>query len=508
MNKIFETNLLEPKKSIEIILCILASILAVIISYLNLIHHEPWRDELQAFSLVRNSTSIHQLIGWVRYEGHPLGWYICQKIIYHFSTSFTHIQLLQWLFAYLGLLLLIWKAPFSIYYRITIAFGYFFMYEYAAITRNYGIALPFYFLLCIYFNKKNYLLYGILILITMQFSLYSFIIALSIGIFYFLHHRFHKNIFYYFAIFISLTGVGLFKYVVSPPADIGTSPGWNINPDNYTAAVSVIANGFFPLFKFNYQFWNSTIFETYLNYNFAQAVQFIISIFLIFWLIKIYKSNLTVAGIFFTALTIMLFFIAAKYHGSIRHHGHIYILLLMCFWIHNNTHSNLHISFNFSEKTKKWLLIFPDNQLRKIFFLILIVQLVGSAQAFYFENKYPFSASLQAANFIQKNYANSPIIACSDDACTSVAILMNKKIYQANTNSFREHLIFNSQRGDIIYDTFLARTSRFFLTHPNGILLLSKSNSTYDFIHQIPYKIIFETTDAIRHDEAYIIYNK
>ncbi|MEN9522794.1 MAG: hypothetical protein RL065_1171 [Bacteroidota bacterium] len=508
MNKIFETNILQPKKYIEIILCILTSIVTLIISYLNLIHHEPWRDELQAFSLVRNSTSIHQLIDWVRYEGHPLGWYIFQKIIYHFNTSFTSIKIMQWLFASTGLLLFIWKAPFPVYYRVVISFSYFFMYEYAAIARNYGIALPFYFLLCMYFNKKNYLLYAFLILIAMQFSLYSFIIALSIGIFYFLHHRFHKNIFYYLAIFISTIGIVLFKYVVAPPDDIGTSPGWNINPDNYTAAISVIANSFFPIFKFNFHFWNSSIFETFLNYNFSQAVQFIISIFLIFWLIKIYRNNLTVFYIFFTALSIMLFFIAAKYHGSIRHHGHIYILLLMCFWIYNITRSNLYHRFNFSEKAKKWVLIFPEKYLQKVFFLILFFQMLGSAQAFYFENKYPFSASLQAVNFIQKKHQNSPIIGYSDDACTSVAIQLNRKFYHANTNSFREHLIFNNQRVDIMYDTLLARTNRFFSIHPNGILLLSKSNSTYNFIHKMPYKIVFETTEAIRHDEAYIIYTK
>jgi hypothetical protein len=204
----------------------------------------------------------------------------------------------------------------------------------------------------------------------------------------------------------------------------------------------------------------------------------------------------------------MLFFIAAKYHGSIRHHGHIYILLLMCFWINASIHSNLNKPFKISEKTKKWLLIFPDKLASKTFIILLLFQLIGSVQAFYFERKYPFSASQQAVKFIQAKFPNSPIIGWSDDACTSVAIQLNKNFYHANTGANREYLIFNNQRCNISYDTLFARCNRFFASQPKGILLLSKTNNTNSFIHQLPYKIVFETTEAIRHDEAYIIYTK
>ena len=154
MNKLFNTN--KPfSSSIEFTLKLMASIVFLLGSYVVLQFHEPWRDELQAFSLVRNTNSIHDLIYLVRYEGHPLGWYLLQKIIFLFSADFAIIRFVHWAFLSTGVLLFIWKSPFPILYRIAIVFGYFFVYEYSTITRNYGIAIPFYMLLCVLFNKKN-----------------------------------------------------------------------------------------------------------------------------------------------------------------------------------------------------------------------------------------------------------------------------------------------------------------------------------------------------------------
>jgi hypothetical protein len=505
MNKLFNNDI-KFSTSTDLLLKLFASLLFLFISYIALIFHEPWRDELQAFSLVRNTNTINELIQLVRYEGHPLGWYILQKIMFQFITNFKAIQLLHWLFLSIGVLLFIWKSPFHILYRVAIVFGYFFIYEYSAIARNYGIAIPFYMLLCILFNKKKHWLFGILILITMQFSLYSFIIALSIAIGYFYLHQHEKNKSYFLGLLFSLVGIILFKIVVNPPTDIGTSPNWNFKPDSYTSAFSVIANALIPIFKFDIHFWNTSVFETIFNYNCTQALQFILSIFLFAWAIKaLYKNKLSLL-IFLLGFSIMIFFMGAKYHGSIRHHGHIYILFLMTIWIGKNITIEIKYPFSISNKMKRIILFFPEKYITTMFISILIFQIIGSLQAVYYEIKYPFSANQQAANFIQNNYTNAPIIAYVDDACTSVSILMNKKILHANSDLYDEHLVFNNRRNYISFDTLIAKSNRFFSSHPNGILLLSKSNETFNFIPKMPYKLIYHTDEAIRYDESYLIY--
>ncbi|MCG9132637.1 hypothetical protein J5I95_13245, partial [Candidatus Poribacteria bacterium] len=40
-------------------------------------HHEMWRDEIQAWLLARDSTSIFNLFAHLKYEGHPGLWHLC-----------------------------------------------------------------------------------------------------------------------------------------------------------------------------------------------------------------------------------------------------------------------------------------------------------------------------------------------------------------------------------------------------------------------------------------------
>ncbi|MFM2224573.1 MAG: hypothetical protein RJA07_775 [Bacteroidota bacterium] len=507
MDKIFISSF-SVSKRLELLLKIISSILFLIISFALFYFHEPWRDELQAFSLVRNSHSIVELYQMVRYEGHPLGWYILQKGVFFLNPNFIVVRFVHWLLATIGVIILIWKAPFPIVYRILISLGYFFTYEYTAIARNYGIALPFYMLLCILFSKKKYLLFGVIAAIAMQFSLYSFIISFSVSVFYFFHYKQKKNIAWYVGILFTVIGVLLFKLSVNPPDDIGTSPGWNLSPDSYTAAFSVIANAFFTVFKFDIHFWNTSFFQTFLNYDFTQAVQFVLSIFIFGWIIKTLYKNKTALYIFIFGTAIMMFFMASKYHGSVRHHGHIYVLFLISLWIGNTTPSNILQSFSFSQKTKTKLLFFPDKYVSKFFVFVLILQIVGSLQSIYFETKYPFSDSKEVAQFLQKNYPNSLVISCSDGPGTAVSIIMAKQFYYPNSFSWRENLCFNNKRGDIGYSTLIAQCDRFFLDHTNGVLLISKSTSTLDFIDKIPYKKIKDFQPAIREDESYILFKK
>ncbi|MFM2048141.1 MAG: hypothetical protein RI955_689 [Bacteroidota bacterium] len=507
MDKIFFSSFIASKP-LELALKILSSILFLVLSFVLFYFHEPWRDELQAFSLVRNSHSISELYQMVRYEGHPLGWYILQKGVYFFNPNFITIRFVHWSLAAIGVIILIWKAPFPIIYRILIPFGYFFTYEYSAIARNYGIAIPFYMLLCILFSRKKYLLFGFIAAITMQFSLYSFIISFSVSIFYFFHHKQQKNIAWYAGILFTLIGIFLFTLSVNTPDDIGTSPGWNLNPDRYTAAFSVIANAFFTVFKFDIHFWNNSFFQTFLNYDFTQAVQFVLSIFIFGWMIKTLSKNKISLYIFITGTAIMMFFMAAKYHGSVRHHGHLYVLFLMTLWIGNTIQSNVLQPFYFSKKTKSFILFFPEKYGSKFFILVLVLQIVGSLQATYFEIKYPFSDSQQVAKFLQKNYPNNLVISCSDGPGTAVSITMAKQFFYPNSFSWRENLCFNNKRGDIGYSTLIAQCERFFLDHPNGVLLISKSTSTLDFIDKIPYKKIKDFQPAIREDESYILFKK
>jgi hypothetical protein len=41
-----------------------------------MVYHEPWRDELQAWLIARDSTSVRDLLHHIKYDGHPALWYL------------------------------------------------------------------------------------------------------------------------------------------------------------------------------------------------------------------------------------------------------------------------------------------------------------------------------------------------------------------------------------------------------------------------------------------------
>jgi hypothetical protein len=54
----------------------LVTVIFFVVVALGMAHHEPWRDELQAWMIARDSGSLPELFQNIRYEGHPAGWHL------------------------------------------------------------------------------------------------------------------------------------------------------------------------------------------------------------------------------------------------------------------------------------------------------------------------------------------------------------------------------------------------------------------------------------------------
>ncbi len=113
---------------------------AVVLAAL-LAHHEMWRDELQAWLLARDSGSLGQLWQNTRYEGHPLLWHLLLFPLAHATPHPAAMQGLHWVIAVGVAALILFSAPFPVAARVLLVFGYFPLYEYGAISRNYGLTV-------------------------------------------------------------------------------------------------------------------------------------------------------------------------------------------------------------------------------------------------------------------------------------------------------------------------------------------------------------------------------
>jgi hypothetical protein len=105
--------------------------------------HEMWRDEMQAWLIARDSNGLLALGDAIRPEGHPAIWYL----LLYGLTRLTHrpeaMQLLHLAIGTACAFVVARSAPFSRWTRLALCLGYFPVYEYGVIARNYSIGILF-----------------------------------------------------------------------------------------------------------------------------------------------------------------------------------------------------------------------------------------------------------------------------------------------------------------------------------------------------------------------------
>src|SRR6185436_17354560 len=109
------------------------------LSLIGILHHEAWLDETHHFLLARDSNSLRELAYNAHYDGHPLLWNIMLFAITRFTPNLFYMQLLHIFIALTAVIIFLRNAPFHDLFKILFVFGYFMLYEYNIISRNYAI---------------------------------------------------------------------------------------------------------------------------------------------------------------------------------------------------------------------------------------------------------------------------------------------------------------------------------------------------------------------------------
>ena len=100
-----------------------------------------WFDELQAWNIARASHSLPGLVANLRYEGHPVLWYLPLYALTRVTGDPRWMQALQLIVVVATYALVLFRSPFALPARLAIVAGYFVAFEYGAITRSYGLGV-------------------------------------------------------------------------------------------------------------------------------------------------------------------------------------------------------------------------------------------------------------------------------------------------------------------------------------------------------------------------------
>lgn len=120
-------------------LLILAAIAALKFGY-----HELWKDEWQAWLLVRD-LGWRDMLAFLDYEGHPALWYVYLKTVHLLTagTGWAEASILQGahLLTVVGMYyFLFFRLRFSLWLRLVLGLGFFLFFEYGMVSRGYALA--------------------------------------------------------------------------------------------------------------------------------------------------------------------------------------------------------------------------------------------------------------------------------------------------------------------------------------------------------------------------------
>lgn len=117
-------------------------------------HHEPWADEVQAWLLGRDLSPIGLAVHQLRYEGSPGLWQFLLWPIAHAHLPIIALNMVGASAAAVGVALLIFVSPLPLLLRLGLPLSYFFLYQYAVVSRSYNLLIPLFLGLAAVFSSR------------------------------------------------------------------------------------------------------------------------------------------------------------------------------------------------------------------------------------------------------------------------------------------------------------------------------------------------------------------
>lgn len=424
----------------ENIYLILLTAIYFIVSFVGILHHELWLDEAHHYLLARDSNSFIELIQNTRYEGHPILWNTLLYGITRFSLNPFWMQFLHILISTSVVFLFLRKAPFNWIFKTLFIFGYFMIFEYNLISRNYILGVLFLFLACSVFEKRNenFLLLTLYLALAtnihLMFSVIAFAFFLTLLLENYLNREIFKRV---YCIGYLIFGIGLLLTIIQiiPPDDTRFFD----RIDSMTLGEKFI-KGFISLFKAmvtipdftTIHFWNSNFLV-----NLSKPISAALGLLAYcIPLLLFYKNRKTLFFVYIGLIGVQVFFFVTQMSAT-RYDGMNYFIIIIGLWMERFYPSE---DYKFGDYLYSWKL----NLLKKpIVYSILIIQLFSGLYSYGMDYKYPFTSSKKAIDYLKENKLNgNEIITITCDG-TAISPYLEKKVYFLCDGSYQSYCHWN-----------------------------------------------------------------
>lgn len=459
-----------------------------VLGLIGILNHTMWRDEMNAWLIVRDSHSFSELIQNIHYDrGHPALWHLLIALLKNIANTPMVMQIFHFAIG-ISLIIIFWLySPFTKNQKILFTFGYFPFAEYLLISRNYSLGILFLFAFCTLYSsrRQTYLILAILLGLMANTNIFILFVAMALTMMLAveflvdpqqreLYSSNHKKIDLILSISLLIALYIFAIYIISPPADSpsGVLGEYTFNFDlrHFLKAVGKIFSGYtliIPSSKRLLDLWICGIIGI--------LITIIISL-------KFIKKPLLLVFYNLAILEIFLFTYFKYIQSSPRHFGHYYFIFLATAWLASYYQENK--SYN-----PQWLNYPFINWLKKsyplLFTIILSIHFLGGIYHYSRDLLIPLSASKATANFIQQsNLQNEFIVASRDSNVAAISGYLNRKLYYPELQDMGGGFLFlKAGRQEVTHDEVLRQVSS-----------LLKSQSDRDRILLILHKKLKSTS--------------
>jgi hypothetical protein len=379
----------------------LVFVLYVVLAAIAMFRHEMWPDELHCWNIAKGSGSLANLIHNNRFEGHPPAWIALLWIISKFTSSPAYMQVAQLCIAVATVYLILFRSPFPTWTKILLPFGYYFLFEYGIISRNYGLGVLFALLICLIIKKEfsgKLLVYYTLLFLMSNVHLLSLLLAGSLHLYFLLWLK-ERRKGWRVIIMHALIALIVFlpsMWYISAPSGSGPTVAILLSKtamSQVAIAAQAPVRSYLPIPAWwKYHFWNTQVLlELKDTYRFLKFVVPLCSLLLMGWVCYLLKSNrksllLFIANMLANVMVGVVFSLHTE-----RYSGYMFIGFVIAWYLYC---SEIRPSSN-----KNWMVN-----------TLLIVQMIAGIFAVSKDIAFPFSQSQKVADIMQDMPANARVV--------------------------------------------------------------------------------------------------
>lgn len=419
----------------------------VVVVAVTMARHEMWRDELQAWMIVRSSSSLTDLLYNVRYEGHPLLWYASLLPLSSIGRGPETMQALQLLIASAAMAIVVFRAPFTLSQKVLFALGYFTVYEYGVLSRGYSLGVLYVMAICALaaYPRRRWPWTGLLLGALALTSAFGAILALALGAGIGVdeiirRRRADPDLSSTQAVaFGSAVGIAslLWAYAQTiPPTDSGVFRRWNTHLDSGLAgsALASVWRALAPLPRFQREFWNTNVLDGSIRYTALIGVVLIAGFA---WLLR-RRPGALATWLTGSVGTVLFLYGKIGYASASRHYGHIFVAFVAALFLAPSMATARPDRPDISQNA------------RSAFFTgVLTVQVLAGLVAVSLDLGLPFSNGRDVASYIRREGLEDSIIVGEPDiAASTVAAYLDRNVYYAASGRFGSYIIWDRQRVD------------------------------------------------------------